>query len=157
VPRSAAAQWRRAEFVGNGVYLCVIEFHEYLFETTDLGCDQAAEYTSGSFEDSDHATFKIYVKDNIELHAVCDIFSRLGTVDIAQRSLLRRAISPQRIAELRAPYSVPLDRICPQQWIRDLCDFASLWAVVLSVGCLYLIARAVCRAQHGRKHLGFEQ
>jgi hypothetical protein len=58
------------------------EFHDYPFETTDLAYDQAAAYTSGSFEDSDHATLKIYVKDNIELHAVCDIFSRLGTVDI---------------------------------------------------------------------------
>jgi len=39
-------------------------------------------YASGSFEDSDHATLTIWVKENIELHAVCDIFSRLGTVDI---------------------------------------------------------------------------
>jgi hypothetical protein len=58
------------------------EFHDYLFETTDLVCDQAAAYTSGNFEDSDHATLTICVKENIELHAVCDIFSRLGTVDI---------------------------------------------------------------------------
>ena len=48
------------------------EFHDYPFETTDLAYDQAAAYTSGSFEDSDHATLTIYVKDNIELHAVCD-------------------------------------------------------------------------------------
>jgi hypothetical protein len=34
------------------------------------------------FEDSDHATLRICVKENIELHAVCDIFSRFGTVDI---------------------------------------------------------------------------
>ena len=106
--QSAATHWRSAEYAGHGEHLGVVEFHDYLFETTDLGCDQAAAYTSGSFEDSDHATFKIYVKDNIELHAVCDIFSRLGTVDIAQRSLLRRAIRSQRKAELRATYSVLL-------------------------------------------------
>jgi hypothetical protein len=58
------------------------QFHDYPFETTDLAYDQAAAYTSGSFEDSDHATLTICVKDNIELHAVCDIFSRLGTLDI---------------------------------------------------------------------------
>ena len=58
------------------------EFHDYPFETTDLVCDQAAACTSGSSKDSDHATLTIYVKDNIELHAVCDIFSRLGTLDI---------------------------------------------------------------------------
>jgi hypothetical protein len=38
--------------------------------------------TPHTFEDSDHATLTICVKDNIELHAVRDIFSRLGTVDI---------------------------------------------------------------------------
>jgi hypothetical protein len=80
--QSAATQWRSAEYAGHGEHLGVVEFHDYLFETTDLAYDQAAAYTSGSFEDSDHATLKIYVKDNIELHAVCDIFSRLGTVDI---------------------------------------------------------------------------
>src|SRR5216684_48982 len=76
------------------------EFHDYPFETTDLVCDQAAAYASGSFEDSDHATLTIYVKDNIEL---------------------------------RATYSVLLDRKCPQQRVCDLCKFASLWAVVVLV------------------------
>jgi hypothetical protein len=38
--------------------------------------------TSGSFEYSGRATLTICVKDNVKLHAVCDIFSRLGTVDI---------------------------------------------------------------------------
>jgi hypothetical protein len=80
--QSAATHWRSAEYAGHGEHLGVVEFHDSLFETTDLTCDQAAAYTSGSFEYSDHATLKIYVKDNIELHAVCDIFSRLGTVDI---------------------------------------------------------------------------
>jgi hypothetical protein len=80
--QSAATHWRSAEYAGHGEHLGVVEFHDYLFETTDLACDQVAAHTSGSFEDSGHATLKIYVKDNIELHAVCDIFSRLGTVDI---------------------------------------------------------------------------
>jgi hypothetical protein len=80
--QSAATHWRSAEYAGHGEHLGVVEFHDYLFETIDLTCDQAAAYTSGSFEDSEHATLTICVKDNIELHAVCDIFSRLGTVDI---------------------------------------------------------------------------
>jgi hypothetical protein len=80
--QSAATHWRSAEYAGHGEHLGVVEFHDYLFETTDLAYDQAAGYTSGSFEDSDHATLTICVKDNVELHAVCDIFSRLGTVDI---------------------------------------------------------------------------
>jgi hypothetical protein len=79
---SAATHWRSAEYAGHGEHLGVVEFHDYPFETTDLVCNQAAACTSGSFKDSDHATLTIYVKDNIELHAVCDIFSRLGTVDI---------------------------------------------------------------------------
>src|SRR5260370_30199365 len=37
------------------------------------------------------------------------------------------------MAELRATYSVLLDRKCPQQWVGDLCEFASLWAVVVLV------------------------
>jgi hypothetical protein len=37
------------------------------------------------------------------------------------------------MAELRAPYSVLLDRKYPQQWVCDLCEFASLWAVVVLV------------------------
>jgi hypothetical protein len=80
--QSAATHWRSAEYAGHGEHLGVVEFHDYLFETTDLAYDQAAAYTSGSVEDGEHATLKIYVKDNIELHAVCDIFSRLGTLDI---------------------------------------------------------------------------
>ena len=80
--QSAATHWRSAEYAGHGEHLGVVEFHDYLFEATDLVCDQAAAYTSGSFEDSEHATVTICVKDNIELHAVCDIFPRLGTVDI---------------------------------------------------------------------------
>jgi hypothetical protein len=80
--QSAATHWRSAEYAGHGEHLGVVEFHDYLFEATDLACDQATAYTSDSFEDSDHATLKIYVRDNIELRAVCDIFSRLGTVDI---------------------------------------------------------------------------
>ena len=80
--QSAATHWRSAEYAGHGEHLGVVEFHDYLFETTDLVCDQAVACTSGRVEDSDHATLKIYVKDNIELRAVCDIFSRLGTVDI---------------------------------------------------------------------------
>ncbi len=80
--QSAATHWRSAEYAGHGEHLGVVEFHDYLFETADMAYDQAAAYTSRSFEDSDHATLKICVKDNIELHAVCDIFSRLGTVDI---------------------------------------------------------------------------
>jgi hypothetical protein len=80
--QSAAMHWRSAEYAGHGEHLGVVEFHDYLFETADMAYDQAAAYTSRSFEDSDHATLKICVKDNIELHAVCDIFSRLGTLDI---------------------------------------------------------------------------
>lgn len=80
--QSAATHWRSAEYAGHGEHLGVVEFHDYLFEATDLACDQATAHTSDSFEDSDHATLKIYVRDNIELRAVCDIFSRLGTVDI---------------------------------------------------------------------------
>lgn len=79
---SAVTHWTSAEYAGHGEHLGVVEFHDYLFETTDLVCDQAAACTSGSFKDSDHATLTIYVKDNIELHAVFDIFSRLGTVDM---------------------------------------------------------------------------
>ena len=79
--QSAAMHWRSAEYAGHGEHLGVVEFHDYLFETTDLAYDQTAAYISGSFEDSDHATLKICVKDNIELHAVCDILSRLGTLD----------------------------------------------------------------------------
>ena len=30
-------------------------------------------------------------------------------------------------------YSVLLDRKCPQQWVCDLCEFASLWAVVMVI------------------------
>jgi hypothetical protein len=59
-----------------------VEFHHFLFETTDSSCDQAAAYTSVSIEDNDHATLTVSVNDNVELHAVCSIFSRLGTVDI---------------------------------------------------------------------------
>ena len=80
--QSTATHWRSAVYAGHGEHLGVVEFHDYLFETTDLVCGQAAAYPSGSFEDSDHATLRICVKDNIELRAVCDIFSRLGTVDI---------------------------------------------------------------------------
>ena len=80
--QSAATHWRSAEYAGHGEHLGVVEFHDSLFETIDLVCDQAAACTFGSFEGSDHATVMICVKDNIELHAVCDIFSRLGTVDI---------------------------------------------------------------------------
>lgn len=80
--QSVATHWRIAEYAGHGEHLGVLESHDYLFESTDLACDQAAAYTSGSFEDNDHATLKICVKDNIELRAVCDIFSRLGTLDI---------------------------------------------------------------------------
>lgn len=79
---SAATHWRSAEYAGHGEHLGVVDFHDYLFETTDLVCDHAAATISGSVEDSDHAILKICVKDNIELCAVCDIFSRLGTVDI---------------------------------------------------------------------------
>jgi hypothetical protein len=79
---SAATHWRSAEYAGHGEHLGVVEFHDYLFETTDLVCDQATAYASGSFEYSGRATLTICVKDNVELHAVCDIFSRLGTVDI---------------------------------------------------------------------------
>jgi hypothetical protein len=79
--QSVATHWRSAEYAGHGEHLGVVEFHDYLFETIDLACDQAAACTSGSFEDSEHATLTICVKDNIELHVVCDIFSRLGTVD----------------------------------------------------------------------------
>jgi hypothetical protein len=66
--------------------------HEFatlmLVKNASYQCDLSHEdldalpYTSGSFEDSDHATLTLCVKDGIELHAVCDIFSRLGTVDI---------------------------------------------------------------------------
>jgi hypothetical protein len=80
--QSAATHWRSAEYAGHGEHLGVVESHDYLFETTHLVCDQAAACTSGNFKDSAHATLTIYVKDNIELHAVCDIFSRLGTLDI---------------------------------------------------------------------------
>jgi hypothetical protein len=79
---SAATHWRSAEYAGHGEHLGVVDFHDFLFETTDLTCDQAAAYTSASIEDSDHATLTICVNDNTELHAVCSIFSRLGTVDI---------------------------------------------------------------------------
>jgi hypothetical protein len=80
--QSAAMHWRSAEYAGHGEHLGVVEFHDYLFETTDLVCDHAVAAISGSVEDRDHAILKICVKDNIELRAVCDIFSRLGTVDI---------------------------------------------------------------------------
>src|SRR5260370_29478900 len=80
--QSAATHWRSPEYAGHGEHLGVVEFHDYLFETTDLAYDQTAECTSGSFEDSDHTTLTIYVKDDIELLAVFGIFSRLGTVDI---------------------------------------------------------------------------
>jgi hypothetical protein len=79
---SAATHWRSAEYAGHGEHLGVVEFHDFLFETTDSSCDQAAAYTSGSIEDNDHATLTVSVNDNVELHAVCSIFSRLGTVDI---------------------------------------------------------------------------
>jgi hypothetical protein len=48
---------------------------------------RAIEHPVDGFEDSDHATLTICVKDNIELHAVCDTFSRLGTVDIDSAKL----------------------------------------------------------------------
>jgi hypothetical protein len=79
---SAATHWRSAEYAGHGEHLGVVEFHDFLFETTDSSCDQAAAYTSGSIEDNDHATLTVSVNDNVELHAVCSIFSRLGTGDI---------------------------------------------------------------------------
>src|SRR5260370_17149318 len=85
--QSAATHWRSPEYAGHGEHLGVVEFHDYLFETTDLAYDQAAAYTSGNFEDSDHATLTICVKANIELHAVCDTFSLLGTFDIHAANL----------------------------------------------------------------------
>lgn len=79
---NAATHWRSAEYAGHGEHLGVVEFHDCLFETIDLVCDQAPSTIPGRHEDSDYATLKICVKDNIELRAVCEIFSRLGTVDI---------------------------------------------------------------------------
>jgi hypothetical protein len=80
--QSAATHWRSAEYAGHGEHLGVLESHDYLFETTNFACDQAAAYTSGSLENSDHAILKICVNDSFELRAVCDIFSRLGMLDI---------------------------------------------------------------------------
>jgi hypothetical protein len=84
--KSTATHWRTAEYAGHGEHLGVVESHDYLFETTDFACDQATadSYASAfdSFENSDYATVKICVKDSFELRAVCDIFSRLGMLDI---------------------------------------------------------------------------
>jgi hypothetical protein len=80
--RSVATHWRSAEYAGHGEHLGVLEPHDYLFETTDLVCDQAVAYSSASVGDSNHATLNISVEDNLELRTVCDILSRLGTLDI---------------------------------------------------------------------------
>jgi len=79
---SIATHWRRPEYAGHGEHLGVLEPHDYLFETADSVCDQAVAYSSASVGDCCHATLKISVKDHLELRAVCDMFSRLGTLDI---------------------------------------------------------------------------
>jgi hypothetical protein len=67
--------WTSAEYAGHGEHLGVVDFHDHLFESVDLVCD-------GLIEDEGHTTITVCIKNDAELHAVCDIFSRLGTVDI---------------------------------------------------------------------------
>jgi hypothetical protein len=86
--RGATTHWRSAEYAGHGEHLGVVDFHDYVFEATDPVYSEAKIHTSLGIEDNDHATITVWVDNEVELRVICDIFSRLGVVDVEAAKLV---------------------------------------------------------------------
>ncbi|MDR5816860.1 MULTISPECIES: hypothetical protein [unclassified Caballeronia] len=87
VVQSAAAQnqWISAEYAGHGEHLGVVDTHEYPFGLDITGDDILPSFgADGGDADTLCGLTRVVVsiRDEAEMRAVCDIFSRLGTDDI---------------------------------------------------------------------------
>lgn len=85
--RTAASQtqWIAAEYAGHGEHLGVVDTHDYPFGLDVSGDDILPSFgADGGDPDMACGITRVIVsiRDEAEMRAVCDIFSRLGTDDI---------------------------------------------------------------------------
>ncbi|SAK46842.1 hypothetical protein AWB79_01177 [Caballeronia hypogeia] len=85
--QSAASQtqWISAEYAGHGEHLGVVDTHDYPFGLDVSGDDILPSFgADGGDADTSCGITRVIVsiRDEAEMRAVCDIFSRLGTDDI---------------------------------------------------------------------------
>jgi hypothetical protein len=82
---NAQTQWIAAEYAGHGEHLGVVDTHDYPFGIDVSGDDILPSFGfDGGDADADCGVTRLIVsiRDEAEMRAVCDIFSRLGTDDI---------------------------------------------------------------------------
>ncbi|WP_235024503.1 hypothetical protein [Caballeronia arvi] len=82
---NAQTQWIAAEYAGHGEHLGVVDTHDYPFGL-DISGDDILPSFGADGGDADEACgitrVIVSIRDEAEMRAVCDIFSRLGTDDI---------------------------------------------------------------------------
>ena len=87
---SSQTQWTAAEYAGHGEHLGVVDTHEYPFGLDVSGDDILPAFgADGGDVDATCGITRVIVtiRDEAEMRAVCDIFSRLGTDDIDVEAL----------------------------------------------------------------------
>ncbi|AET93926.1 MULTISPECIES: hypothetical protein [Caballeronia] len=87
---NAQTQWIAAEYAGHGEHLGVVDTHDYPFGLDMTGDDILPSFgADGGDADEACAITRVIVsiRDEAEMRAVCDIFSRLGTDDIDVESV----------------------------------------------------------------------
>ncbi|SAK47999.1 hypothetical protein AWB77_00992 [Caballeronia fortuita] len=87
---NAQTQWIAAEYAGHGEHLGVVDTHDYPFGF-DVSSDDILPSFGADGGDADMACsitrVIVSIRDEAEMRAVCDIFSRLGTDDIDMESV----------------------------------------------------------------------
>jgi hypothetical protein len=82
---NAQTQWIAAEYAGHGEHLGVVDTHDYPYGL-DASSDDILPSFGADGGDADLACSVtrviVSIRDEAEMRAVCDIFSRLGTDDI---------------------------------------------------------------------------
>jgi hypothetical protein len=82
---NAQTQWIAAEYAGHGEHLGVVDTREYPFGVDASGDDILPSFgADGGDADTLCGITRVIVsiRDEAEMRAVCDIFSRLGTDDL---------------------------------------------------------------------------
>jgi hypothetical protein len=81
---SSPTQWITADYAGHGEHLGAVDEHENLFsiEASDDDILPSFGRDGGDIDTCVLTRVMVSIRDEAEMRAVCDIFSRLGTDDV---------------------------------------------------------------------------